>query len=1412
MKSKRNPFRIFATTTLVMAFSAASTVHAATIPWDGSDSTAWATGTNWTGDIAPANNLTTDVALFNLETYTNQPDAGTTSVAGIEIGDGATTTGALTLSGTSLTLGSSGISMLANAGAATISAPVTLGSFQTWTNNSANALTAGTISRTAGSGTTLKFAGTGAFAASNTDTNGMIGGWAVVSTGATALGWAHNDGSTITAATTATLGTSFSGDQSTTNWTNTDGNTTLTAATQVNSYVGASDITISGLLTVNSGGMILGNNGSKWIQNGTGGQITSGLASGELFVHTPNTGATDMRIRVPLVNNGATPMVLVKDGAGRLDLEAVNTYSGATILNQGNLYLRTNTALGSSSGMIVNGNTGFAISTNVTFSGPITGSGTLNNGFTTGNASLSFDGNLSGFTGTFAHTTSNGNNNFNLGGGTAASMDASQAKMVLSGSTTQARNVNINGMGDPVFKLGDLSGSGGKINANNGTTLQVGALGLDSTFAGNISSTGGLEKIGAGSLTLTASNAYAGATTVSNGTLQIGNSFTGSIAAASGVTVGASGALVLNLPAAATFPNAITNNGAVSTASGNDLTLSGAIEGAGSISKADSGTLTLSGSGGFSGIANVSAGSLKVNGFNGSAAVTLGAATLSGSGSVGAVTVNDAGAVISNGNGNTDDLEAASLAFSTGATLNLNKFNDTGTPALVVAGNLTTTSGITVNLSTAPVWATGTYNLISYDSFTGSVSHLIKGTIPGLGGRQLATLGSTGPTAGYITLTIDGTSPYWTGANDNTWTTSVMLPTKNWKLLASDAPTDFLANDQVLFNDNATGSTTVNISSADVLVAGVTFENDSLDYTISSAGGHGIADFSAPAPLVKNGAATVTLTTTNSYTGVTSINAGTLQLGDGTTDGDIATSSNIVNDATLVFNRVGGTFTYSNVISGAGAVIKDGAGTQILDGSNTYSGNTTINAGILQMGSGGTTGSLGTSWITNNASLVFNRSNAVVQGTDFGFIDGTGTVTHAGSDSLTLSSANGYTGGTTVSAGTLRLGNNSAAGSGTITLAGGTTLTNIANGIVTANAIEVTAASTLLIGSGGSGFNWDLTGNLTGSGDLTYSPAGFAASLTLTGDNSAYTGTFTQSNVANNALNLNSTSAGSAAAAWVFNNTWTASSRTRLNLDGTIHFGSLAGSAVGIVNGSGTATLSVGALNTDTTFSGTLVSGTGVIALTKVGAGTLTLTGTNTYTGDTTVVAGILAVDGDAIANANKLVINGGKVDPMGGSEVVNTLYFGATQQAAGTWGATGSGADHIDDIHFTGTGVVSVTTAPVAGYSTWADLYAPGQTMDQDHDGDGVDNGVEYFMGQTGSTFTTNPAPASGTVTWTMGATYTGAYGIDYEVQTSTDLVNWTPAPIGTVDNTVTVTAGTSVVFDMPTGGTLFVRLVVRN
>jgi autotransporter-associated beta strand protein len=95
--------------------------------------------------------------------------------------------------------------------------------------------------------------------------------------------------------------------------------------------------------------------------------------------------------------------------------------------------------------------------------------------------------------------------------------------------------------------------------------------------------------------------------------------------------------------------------------------------------------------------------------------------------------------------------------------------------------------------------------------------------------------------------------------------------------------------------------------------------------------------------------------------------------------------------------------------------------------------------------------------------------------------------------------------------------------------------------------------------------------------------------------------------------------------------------------------------------------------------------------LTKLGSGTLTLGGTNTYLGTTRVTEGTLAVTGRSILDTGDLVIEHGANTHLTNTETVQSLYFGTAPQANGTWGATGSGANHIDDARFSGSGILLV-------------------------------------------------------------------------------------------------------------------------
>ncbi|WP_176438967.1 autotransporter-associated beta strand repeat-containing protein, partial [Achromobacter denitrificans] len=172
----------------------------------------------------------------------------------------------------------------------------------------------------------------------------------------------------------------------------------------------------------------------------------------------------------------------------------------------------------------------------------------------------------------------------------------------------------------------------------------------------------------------------------------------------------------------------------------------------------------------------------------------------------------------------------------------------------------------------------------------------------------------------------------------------------------------------------------------------------------------------------QDGAGTTILTGGNTYTGGTTISAGTLQLGNGGATGSIV--GDVTDNGRLVFNR-SDTLTFAGAISGTGAVAQTGTGTTVLIADHSYAGGTAISAGTLQLGNGGTTGSI-VGDVTDNGTLAFDRSDT---STFAGLISGTGGVEQQGAGTTVLTADHSYTGGTRISAGTLQLGNGGTTGS-----------------------------------------------------------------------------------------------------------------------------------------------------------------------------------------------------------------------------------------------------------------------------------------------------------------------------------------------------------------------------------------------
>ena len=201
------------------------------------------------------------------------------------------------------------------------------------------------------------------------------------------------------------------------------------------------------------------------------------------------------------------------------------------------------------------------------------------------------------------------------------------------------------------------------------------------------------------------------------------------------------------------------------------------------------------------------------------------------------------------------------------------------------------------------------------------------------------------------------------------------------------------------------------------LNANTTFEIDNASAVTEVTGA-----ISGTGGLTKTGSGALVLIGTNTYSGGTTISAGTLQIGNGGTTGSIV--GDVADNGTLAFDR-SDTVAFGSVISGTGSLVQLGSGTLVLTGNSTYTGGTTISAGTLQIGNGGTIGSI-TGNVTDNGTLAFNRSDTV---TFAGAITGTGSLAQLGSGTVTLTGNNTYFGVTTISAGTLQIGNGGTSGS-----------------------------------------------------------------------------------------------------------------------------------------------------------------------------------------------------------------------------------------------------------------------------------------------------------------------------------------------------------------------------------------------
>ncbi len=510
-----------------------------------------------------------------------------------------------------------------------------------------------------------------------------------------------------------------------------------------------------------------------------------------------------------------------------------------------------------------------------------------------------------------------------------------------------------------------------------------------------------------------------------------------------------------------------------------------------------------------------------------------------------------------------------------------------------------------------------------------------------------------------ITIQAAGSNTNVTGAPDFTSTDDSAIVTTGSIQTALNAGTSVTVT---------TGTGGTNAQAGNITVASA---------IAKTAGGNAGLTLNAANNIVFNSGANVT--SSSNQLGVT-LNAG----------GAITSAANInTNGGVLTYNATGAS-VQSGVLSGSSSLVQAGAGTLALSATNTYTGTTTINAGsVLQIGNGGTTGTLGTGAVTDHGSLVYNRTNAL---TVANAISGTGGLTKNGSGTLTLSGANSYTGTTTINTGTLALGaNNVLANTTAVTINSGATFsvnsrTDTVGSIAGAGAITTTAGGALTTGADGTSTTY--SGRMSGAGTLTKTGAG---TLTLSGANT-YSGTTTVSGGtlqygANNAistgavvvndggtydLNNYSDSIGALTVRSGVTGGTVKTGTGTLTLGGNIT--STGGASNALISGN----LSVGATTRTVTTTNAAdgltisanVSGTG--GLSKAGAGTATLSGTNTYSGTTTVSAGTLVAANNAALGATTAgtTVSSGATLALQGGVAVGAEALSLTGSGVSTTGA----------------------------------------------------------------------------------------------------------------------------------------------
>lgn len=903
----------------------------------------------------------------------------------------------------------------------------------------------------------------------------------------------------------------------------------------------------------------------------------------------------------------------------------------------------------------VSGNTIDIHGSTSTLSGAFSNSGNLTITDTVGGGALTLTGNSypsttttssSNYTGTF---TINSGATLKLADTKDSSGNVTKSPNISGASIADIGTFDISGTSTGVT-IYTLSGSGSVVLGSQTLVLST----ASGSYSGVISGTGNVA-ISSGTETFSGVNTYTGLTSVS-GTLNLTGS--GDISKSGAVSV--NGVLDVSGTNAGATITSLSGSGTVTlgsqnlTITGGAGTFNGTVQGSGGVIL-NGGTQYLIGTNSYTGQTTINGGTLYMGSSTISTNIvdnaafafyTTGTIAMSGD-------ISGSGTVDQQGGGTTTISTAQDYTGATSISY--------GRIALSGAGSIANSSGVTV---------TGTLDITNVTTAGGAFIKSLAGAgSVYLGTQNLNITNGAGNFSGTISGTggvvIAGGSEIFSGSSVYSGTTAinsgslVLLPgaslTASTVAVANGATLDLSQNSANVVSTSASisslsGSGSVTLGSHTLIINNAA---DTFSGVISGSGG-----------LTINGG-TETLSGANTYTGMTTVASGTLALAS---TGSLSASSSLnvngtldaslASGPTLTFTSLAGSGTvtlgtnnlqlsaagdtFSGVIQGTGGLMV-GGGTEVLAGDNTYTGGTTISGGTLQIGTSGYSGSI-TGNVADNGTLAFSRADKYVFN---GLISGTGAVSQVGPGTTVLTAANTYSGGTTITYGTLQVGN------------GGTT------GSIQGNVVD---NSTLAFARSD---NVSFGGVISGKGNVN-----LLSGTTTFSAASTFTGTTTIASASTLALSGSGSIAGS----------------SLVTVNGTFDVSAASAPAVKGLAGSGSVTL--GAANLGITagqgdFSG-VISGTGGLT---VSGGTQTLSGVNTYTGPTAITGGTLSVNGSIASSSGVTIGSGGKL-------AGNGTVSGLTVQSGGTVapGSAGSGTLSVNgNVSFAGGSAFAVATSSAA-------------------------------------------------------------------------------------------------------------------